>query len=100
MESAITAARGRDSTHAAYVQMSPPMSTATGIISTACPSDRASDITPTREGDGTSPRTWIARMLNATAVARMCGETTLTIAELIGPVDANRHSSAATIAGQ
>src|SRR6266436_1942839 len=39
-------------------------------------------------------------MLSATAVARMCGETSLTIAELTGPVDANRHSSAATIAGQ
>src|SRR3989441_8409942 len=90
----------RDSSHAAYVQISPPTSTATGMISIAWPSDRASEITPTREGDGTSPRTWIAKILSATAVARMCGETTLTIAELTGPVDANRHSSAATIAGQ
>ena len=32
---AINTARGRDSSHAAYVQMSPPSSTATGIISTA-----------------------------------------------------------------
>src|SRR6266403_1637906 len=39
-------------------------------------------------------------MLSATAVARMWGETSLTIAELTGPVDANRHSSAAMIAGQ
>src|SRR5205807_39935 len=37
---------------------------------------------------------------HATAVARICGETTLTIAELIGPVEANRHNSAATIAVQ
>src|SRR2546430_8905867 len=39
-------------------------------------------------------------MLAATAVARMRGSTTLTIIELIGPVDANRHSSATTIAVQ
>src|SRR6267143_765801 len=70
------------------------------MISIAWPSDRASEITPTREGDGTSPRTWIAKILSATAVARMCGETKLTIAELTGPVDANRQSSAVTIAGQ
>src|SRR5207237_8306584 len=39
-------------------------------------------------------------MLNATAVARIPGSTTLTIVELIGPVDANRQSSAATMALQ
>src|SRR5881296_193827 len=39
-------------------------------------------------------------MLNATAVARMRGDTAFTIAELIGPVEANRHNSAATMAGQ
>src|SRR5438105_3983605 len=96
-----TAAVGtRDSRHAAYVQIRPPRSTAIGIIRTAWPSDPASDIRPTSEGDGTSPSTWITKMLSATAVARMCGETTLTIAELMGPVDAKRHSSAATMAGQ
>ena len=39
-------------------------------------------------------------MLTAKAVARMRGSTTLTMVELIGPVDANRQSSAATIAVQ
>src|SRR5213592_504880 len=43
---------------------------------------------------------WMVKMLKATAVARMWGETTLTIAELTGPVEANRQSSAATIAAQ
>ena len=55
---------------------------------------------PTTAGDGTSPRMWIAKMLVATAVARMCGETTFTMAEFTGPVDANKQSSPATIAGQ
>src|SRR6266550_3053872 len=70
------------------------------MMSTASPSERASESTPTRDGEGTSPRRWIVKMLRATAVARMWGATTLTIAELIGPVEANRHSSAATIAVQ
>ena len=35
-----------------------------------------------------------------TPVARIAGGTTLTIAELIGPVEANRSSSAATMAVQ
>src|SRR5439155_22232785 len=39
-------------------------------------------------------------MLSATAVARTCGDTTFTIVELTGPVDANRSSSAATMAVQ
>src|SRR5256885_12174181 len=39
-------------------------------------------------------------MLTAKAVARMRGSTTLTMVELIGPVDANRQTSAATIAVQ
>src|SRR5712691_9562760 len=70
------------------------------MTSTASPSERASEIIPTSEGEGTSPSMWIAKMLPATAVARMCGGTTLTIAELMGPVEANRHSSAATMAVQ
>src|SRR5438093_565559 len=80
--------------------MMPPTSTATGMISTASPRERASEIAPTRDGDGTSPRTWIAKMLTATAVARMCGATTLTIVDLMGPVDAKSSSSAATMAVQ
>src|SRR6266571_604856 len=39
-------------------------------------------------------------MLTATAVARSSGATTFTIAELIGPVDANSSTSATTIAAQ
>src|SRR6266705_4779052 len=39
-------------------------------------------------------------MLTATAVARMRGSTTLTMVELLGPVEANGHSSAATMAVQ
>ena len=70
------------------------------MISIACASERASEIAPTKAGDGTSPRMWIVKMLNATAVARMWGDTAFTIAELIGPVDANRHSSATMIATQ
>src|SRR2546427_4185674 len=42
----------------------------------------------------------MVKMLSATAVAHIPGDTTFTIAELIGPVEANRHSSAATMAGQ
>src|SRR5258705_5138782 len=42
----------------------------------------------------------MVKMLSAAALARMWGETALTIAELTGPVDANRQSSAAMIAGQ
>src|SRR5207245_8046805 len=80
--------------------ITPPANTASGMINTASARERASEMAPTSDGDGTSPRMWIVKMLNATAVARMCGETTLTIAELIGPVEANRHSSAATIAAQ
>src|SRR5437773_11270913 len=80
--------------------MMPPTSTATGMISIASPRERASEIAPTRDGDGTSPRTWIVKMLTATAVARMCGDTTLTIVELMGPVDAKSSSSAATMAVQ
>jgi len=48
-------------------------------------------------GEGTSPKRWIARMLTATAVARVAGGTALMIAELIRPVDANSSSSAATM---
>src|SRR5207248_10727161 len=39
-------------------------------------------------------------MLTATAVARILGSTTSTIIELMGLVEANRQSSAATIALQ
>src|SRR2546422_7389751 len=78
----------------------PPTSTATGMINTACASERASEIAPTRDGDGTSPRMWIVKMLTATPVARMCGATTFTIVELTGPVEANNSSSATTIAVQ
>src|SRR5207253_11122872 len=39
-------------------------------------------------------------MLTATAVARILGSTTFTIIELMGLVEANRQSSAATIALQ
>src|SRR5436305_12976547 len=39
-------------------------------------------------------------MLTATAVARMVGSTTFTIIELMGLVEANRQSSAATMALQ
>src|SRR5437762_2372456 len=80
--------------------MIPPTRTATGMISTACPRERASEIAPTSDGDGTSPRRWIEKMLRATAVARISGATTLTIVELIGPVDANSSSSAVTMAVQ
>src|SRR5439155_11232998 len=77
-----------------------PTNTATGMISIASPSERASEIAPTSDGDGTSPRMCIVKMLSATAVARTCGDTTFTIVELTGPVDANRSSSAATMAVQ
>ena len=40
------------------------------------------------------------KMLSATAVARTWGDTTFTIVELMGPVDANSSSSAATMAVQ
>src|ERR1041385_583105 len=80
--------------------MIPPTSTAAGMINTASPNERASEIAPTSDGEGTSPRRWMVKMLRATAVARMWGETRLTIAELIGPVEAKRHSSATTIADQ
>jgi hypothetical protein len=39
-------------------------------------------------------------MLTATAVARISGATRLMIAELIGPVEANSSSSAATMPPQ
>src|SRR2546428_10455246 len=39
-------------------------------------------------------------MLRATAVARIAGDTTLTMVELIGPVEMNISTSAATIAAQ
>src|SRR5207245_1302340 len=55
---------------AAYVHTTPPASTARGMISTASPSERASEIAPTRDGDGTSPSTWIVKMLTDTAVER------------------------------
>src|SRR6266568_2256840 len=80
--------------------MAPPISTASGTINNAWASERASEIAPTRYGEGTSPRIWIAKMLRATAVARVCGDTALTMAELIGPVEAKRHSSAATMEDQ
>src|SRR2546422_853608 len=82
------------------VQMAPPPSVAAGRISTASPSDRASEIIPTSAGDGTSPSVWIVKMLKATAVARIAGDTTLTMVELIGPVETNISTSAATIAAQ
>src|SRR2546425_13167515 len=78
----------------------PPPGTAAGITNTACASERASEIAPTRDGDGTSPKMWIVKMLTATAVARMCGATTFTSVELTGPVEANNSSSATTIAAQ
>src|SRR6267378_1937308 len=46
----------RDMRHAAYVQITPPSSTATGMIKTASANERASDIIPTIDGEGTSPR--------------------------------------------
>src|SRR5690349_13960376 len=81
---------------AAYVQISPPTSVAAGRISTASPSDRASEIIPTSAGDGTSPSVWIVKMLRATALARIAGDTTLTMVELIGPVEMNMSTSAVT----
>src|SRR3989442_16024257 len=84
----------------AYVQISPPTSVAAGRISTASPSDRASEIIPTSAGDGTSPSVWIVKMLRATAVARIAGDTTLTIVELIGPVEMNISTWAVTSAAQ
>src|SRR5947209_16519259 len=84
----------------AYVQISPPTSVAAGRISTASPSDRASEIIPTSAGDGTSPSVWIVKMLRATAVARIAGDTTLTMVELIGPVEMNISTWAVTSAAQ
>ena len=46
----------RDRRQAAYVQITPPNSTATGMINTASANERASDIIPTIDGEGTSPR--------------------------------------------
>ena len=56
------------------------------------------EIAPMIGGEGTSPSRWMARIERATAVALSVGATRLTMAELIGPVDANRRSSAITIA--
>ena len=47
----------RSPRQAAYIQMTPLTSTATGMINTASPSVRASESAPTSDGDGTSPRT-------------------------------------------
>src|SRR6266496_5169380 len=85
---------------AAYVQIPPDTSRATGMIRTARVNDVASDIAPINVGDGTSPSICIVKILTATAVARISGATTFTIAELMGPVDENNSSCASTMAVQ
>ena len=75
----------------------PPIKTAMGTILTAASKDDASDKAPMRKGEGTSPSTWMTKTLSAMAVARSVAETRLMMAALIGPVDRNRHSCAATI---
>src|ERR1700716_1087694 len=77
----------------------PPIAIATGTTSTARPSVPTSDRYPISSGEGTSPSRWMANMLSATAEARSSGDTMLTIAALMGPVDMNSSSSATTIAG-
>ena len=54
---------------------------------------------PISGGEMTSPNTWIASTLRATADARCTGLTIPTITELMGPVDMNSSSSATTNAG-
>src|SRR5438128_1347612 len=55
---------------------------------------------PMSGGDGTSPSKWMKKIWAAIAVARIVGETMLTVVALIGPVDANSRISAAAVAGQ
>src|ERR1700684_1918726 len=82
---------------AAQTHTQPPIKTANGTILMACANDEASDKAPIRNGEGTSPSTWMANTLSAMAVARSVAETRLMMAALIGPVDKNKHSCAATI---
>src|SRR2546428_11757775 len=72
--------------------MAPPSSTATGMMSMASASERASEMAPTTAGDGTSPRMWIAKMLVATAVARLGGGATVTKGGFTGPGGADKQS--------
>src|SRR5438034_8606165 len=55
---------------------------------------------PMSGGDGTSPSKWMKKICAAIAVARIVGETMLTVVAFIGPVDANSRISAATVADQ
>jgi len=52
---------------------------------------------PMRNGEGTSPSTWMAKTLSAMAVARSVAETKVDDGRIDRPVDKNRHSCAATI---
>ena len=71
-----------------------------GTMVSACPSELRSEIRPMSTGEGTSPKMWMTKMCSATAVARSVGATTLTMAELMGPVEANIRTSAATMHGR
>ena len=55
---------------------------------------------PMSGGDGTSPSKWMKKICAAIAVARIVGETMLTVVAFIGPVDANSRISAITVADQ
>src|SRR6266496_3900569 len=69
-----------------------------GNMRNAVPRDVASERAPIKGGDGTSPSRGMPRIERATAVARSVGATTLTMAELMGPVEAKRSSSVITMA--
>jgi 4-alpha-glucanotransferase len=71
--------------------------TAAGTICTACARLVRSDSRPISVGEIASPSRWIANTLSAIAEARSSGETMLTSAALIGPVDRKIRNCAMTM---
>src|SRR5204863_8059092 len=80
------------------VQIAPESRIATGTMTNARWSELWSETQPMNGIAGTSPRRCRTRMESATAVARSVAATTVTIAELTGPVDMKANTSATTSA--
>src|SRR5712691_6031986 len=76
----------RSPRQAAYIQINPAMTMATGTMRNARSSEVAAEIVPMIGGEGMSPRKCMMNTDMPRAVARSAGATALMIAELTGPV--------------
>src|SRR5438132_13819062 len=90
---------GESRKRAATTQITPASTTATGTTRMPCASVLRSDRYPISGCDGMSPTRCMTNTASPIAVARSIGLTSLTIAELTGPVLMKMSTSATMMAG-